>query len=205
MSLSVDLLLLINIYRYDKALTSLGDTLATLSEDVRCMRGEVQGLTRGQLSSHFIQLDPRPEYVPTAFSPEELQRVSESYVEHAHPLHPFFDRPQQMCNEFISSPALQKGTIEYCLRNAQVLFFLALGSCRSIAHDTGRSSTPPGIVYYSYGKSILNYKSRENNVPAAQALTLAALYMNKIGNPQDSLAYLCEARDIYTNVVTKWG
>ncbi|KAJ5063745.1 hypothetical protein PSV09DRAFT_2374418 [Bipolaris maydis] len=59
----------------------------------------------------------------------------------------------------------------------------------------------PGIAYYSCAKAILKYKLGERNIPVAQALTLAALYMNQNGMLHDSLTYLCNARDIYIDVV----
>ncbi|KAL6150045.1 hypothetical protein ACJQWK_02582 [Exserohilum turcicum] len=106
-----------------------------------------------------------------------------------------------MCNEFIDDPAVQKGIINSCVRNVQVLLLFALGSCQPIADDTEHSRTMPGQVYYSYAKDILRCKLGECNIPVAQALTLAALYTNQNGMLQDSLAHLCIARDIYRDVV----
>lgn len=172
-----------------------------MSKDLRDARGEIERLSRGDPLSHFVPLDLGQESGAKSFSREELHQLSKSYIEHAHPLHPFFDKPQHMCNEFINNPFLQRGIINPCLRNVHVLFFFALGSCQSVAKNTCRSSTMPGIAYYSCAKAILKYKLGERNIPVAQALTLAALYMNQNGMLHDSLTYLYNARDIYIDVV----
>jgi hypothetical protein len=172
-----------------------------MKEGLSATIDRLEGLNRGHSPSHFIPLDPRREHGAEAFSRKELHWFSECYVENVHALHPFFDKPQQMCNEFIHDPALRRGTINSSLQNVHVLIFFALGSCQSNTDNAGRSSTMPGMAYYSYAKDILRHKLGECNIPVAQALTLAALYTNQNGMLQDSLTHLCNARDIYTDVV----
>lgn len=203
MSLLVDLSFLVNLCRQQKSLTRLHHTVTTAVEQLRGIRGELEGLNRGHSPPHFIPLDPRQGYGVEAFTRKELHRLSKSYVENVHALHPVFDKPQQMCNEFIDDPAVRKGIIGSCVRNVQVLLLFALGSCQSIADDTKHSRTMPGQVYYSYAKDILRFKLGECNIPIAQALTLAALYTNQNGMLEDSLAHLCNARDIYRDILRK--
>ncbi|KAJ6280874.1 hypothetical protein J3E71DRAFT_178751 [Bipolaris maydis] len=186
--------------KYQKSLTSMHNILTAAYKELRDIHHELGGLNRGHLNLHFIPLNPEREHGTGAFLRKELHRLSESYVRNVHALYPFFNNPQEMCNEFINDPVVQRGIIMPSLRNAHVLLFFALGSCRSITNNTGSSSTLPGEVYYSHAKAILRHTIGEWNTHVAQALTLATLYTNQNGMLLDSLAHLCNAHDIYADV-----
>jgi hypothetical protein len=194
---------LLTYRRQQKSLTSLHNTLTAAYKELRGIHNELGGLNRGHFNLHFIPLDPEREHGTEAFLHKELQRLSQSYVKNVHALYPFFNDPQEMCNQFINDPVVRRGIIMPSLSNAHVLLFFALGGCQSITDSTGISSTLPGEVYYSHAKAILRYTIGECNTHVAQALTLAALYTNQNGMLQDSLAHLCNARDIYTDVFKK--
>lgn len=191
------------MYRQQKSLNSLHSTLDAAYKQLRGIHSDLGGLNRGRFNLQFIPLDPERDHGTQAFLPKELHRLSQSYVKNVQVLYPFFDEPQEMCNEFISDPVVRRGIIMPSLRNAHVLLIFALGSCHFITNNTRSPSILPGEVYYSHTKAILRYAIGECNTHVAQALTLAALYTNQNGMLQDSLAHLCNACDIYKDVFKK--
>lgn len=145
--------------------------------------GELEGLCRGR---SVIPIDPQRGHGTEAFLSKELHRLSLSYVTNVHTLHPLFDNPQEMCDEFINDLQMMKGIIPNP-RNACVLLFFALGSLQSTTNSIGSSSPLPGSVYYSYAKDMFKYKLGERDILVMQALTLAALWTNRNGMLQDSI------------------
>jgi hypothetical protein len=155
---------------------------------------EVRELSRnlGRLpipgSSHFKSLEVNQEPRTTLFSPKKLRELSEAYIRNVHVLHPMFDAPRNMCDAFIKeysdTAVVGRDFITPCLGNANVLLFLALGSCGSIRDRSGQSSIPPGMAYYSYAQGILEREAY--SVALAQTMTLAALYTNQFGMFRES-------------------
>jgi hypothetical protein len=121
----------------------------------------------------------------TLFSSKKLRELSEAYVQYGHVLHPIFDAPRKMCDDFIEeysdTAAVRRDSITPCLRNANTLLFLALGSCGSIRDRSGNSSVFPGMAYYSHAQGILELEREANSIALAQTMTLAALYTNQSG------------------------
>ncbi|RYO14812.1 hypothetical protein AA0111_g11877 [Alternaria arborescens] len=138
-----------------------------------------------------------------SFSSSRLRELAKAYIEDVHVLHPMFEEPWKMCEEFIenySDSAATTGSIMSSLKNAIVLLLLALGSCKPISDGTKHSGVLPGIVYYSYAQIILASKRKKYDISVAQAMTLAALYENQIGMLQKSYASVSYAYHIYTDL-----
>jgi hypothetical protein len=138
-----------------------------------------------------------------SFSSSRLRELAKAYIEDVHVLHPMFEEPWKMCEEFIenySDSAATTGSIMSSLKNATVLLLLALGSCKSISDGTKQSGVLPGMVYHSYAQTILASKREKHETSVAQAMTLAALYENQIGMLQKSYASVSHAYQIYTDL-----
>jgi hypothetical protein len=138
-----------------------------------------------------------------SFSSSRLRELAKAYIEDVHVLHPMFEEPWKMCEEFIenySDSAATTRSIMSSLKNAIVLLLLALGSCKPISDGTKHSGVLPGIVYYSYAQTILASKRKRYDTSVAQAMTLAALYENQIGMLQKSYASVSYAYHIYTDL-----
>ena len=138
-----------------------------------------------------------------SFSSSRLRELTKAYIEDVHVLHPMFEEPWTMCEEFIgnySDSAATTGSIMSSLKNAIVLLLFALGSCKPISDGTKHSGVLPGMVYHSYAQAILASKREKHDISVAQAMTLAALYENQIGMLQESCASVSYAHRIYTDL-----
>jgi hypothetical protein len=138
-----------------------------------------------------------------SFSSSRLRELTKAYIEDVHVLHPMFEEPWKMCEEFIenySDSAATTGSIMSSLKNAIVLLLLALGSCKPISDGTKHSGVLPGIVYHSYARAILASNREKHDISVAQVMTLTALYENQIGMLQESYASVSYAYRIYTDL-----
>ena len=138
-----------------------------------------------------------------SFSSSRLRELTKAYIEDVHVLHPMFEEPWKMCEEFIenySDSVATTRSIMPSLGNATVLLLLALGSCKPISDGTKHSGVLPGMVYHSYAQTILASKREKHDTSVAQAMTLAALYKNQIRMLQESCASVSYAHRIYTDL-----
>ncbi|KAI0572217.1 hypothetical protein Alg130_10585 [Pyrenophora tritici-repentis] len=106
-----------------------------------------------------------------------------------------------MCEKFIKeysdTATAHTDSVVPSLHNAIVLLFFALGSCRLFSDSPKSSSIVPGMAYYSRAQDILAQKREEYSTSLAQAMTLAALYTNQIGNLQESWVHISCAYGLY--------
>ncbi|RMZ71824.1 c6 zinc finger domain-containing [Pyrenophora seminiperda CCB06] len=149
-------------------------------------------------------LDITPENRKELFSFQKLQELCDSYMENVHIMHPIFDRPRKMFEDFITEYSndawVRMDSITPCTRNAIVLLFFALGSSKFISEGLYRCSGTPGMAYYSLARSILARKCQDHSTSLAQAMTLAALYTNQIGMLPESWVDVSHAYRMYTNL-----
>ncbi|CAN9172120.1 unnamed protein product, partial [Alternaria alternata] len=138
-----------------------------------------------------------------SFSSSRLRELAKAYIEDVHVLHPMFEEPWKMCEEFIENYSDSVATTRSfmpSLGNATVLLLLALGSCKPISDGTKHSGVLPGIVYHSYARAILASNREKHDISVAQVMTLTALYENQIGMIQESYASVSYAYRIYTDL-----
>ncbi|KAI1530443.1 hypothetical protein PtrSN002B_010964 [Pyrenophora tritici-repentis] len=106
-----------------------------------------------------------------------------------------------MCETFIKeysdTATARRDSIIPSLHNAIVLLFFALGSCKSFSDSPKPSSIIPGMAYYFRAQDILAHKREKYSTSFAQAMTLAALYTNQIGNLQESWLHISCAYSLY--------
>ena len=195
--------------RRDQSLENLDKKVAETLRAVRAIATHMK-VPSTSLEGLFVAGPSRPkplgvsqEIHVESFSSSRLRELAKAYIEDVHVLHPMFEEPWKMCEEFIenySDSAATTGSIMSSLKNAIVLLVFALGSCKPISDGTKHSGVLPGMVYHSYAQTILASKREKHDTSVAQAMTLAALYENQIGMLQESCASVSYAHRIYTDL-----
>ena len=195
--------------RRDQSLENLDKKVAETLHTVRAIATHMK-IRPTSLEGLFVAGPSRPkplgvsqEIHAESFSSSRLRELTKAYIEDVHVLHPMFEEPWKMCEEFIenySDSAATTGSIMSSLKNAIVLLLFALGSCKPISDGTKHSGVLPGMVYHSYAQTILASKRKKYDISVAQAMTLAALYENQIGMLQESYASVSYAYRIYTDL-----
>jgi hypothetical protein len=199
----------LSLPRRDQSLENLDKKVTETLRAVRAITTHMK-VPSTSLEGLFVAGPSRPkplgvsqEIHVESFSSSRLRELAKAYIEDVHVLHPMFEEPWKMCEEFIENYSDSVATTRSIMPspgNATVLLLLALGSCKPISDGTKHSGVLPGIVYHSYARAILASNREKHDISVVQVMTLTALYENQIGMLQESYASVSYAYRIYTDL-----
>jgi hypothetical protein len=161
---------------------------------------------------HHQGASENPKSVQSTNRTLDPSKLLESYVGTIHILHPILAEPRVMFERFnshYSSTAdgidVALGDIMVSAENAVVLLMFALGEV--CAYDGSLAATQdsktfeadptghilPGMVYFSRAAAMLGMMIGEYTLAHAQAMILAALFLNQCARPVESAAWTSNA------------